>query len=96
MTNINRDPSRELYPPQVQAMINNDKPGKNMKTYEQHRYRHVELHRAFDELLADWICETESLPSKSTVMDLFNWSHEQTEHPSDKKGKFLPPISSNI
>lgn len=59
-------------------------------TQEEHKQRHVELHRAFDELLSDWIGETESLPSKSTVMDLLNWSHAQTESPSDKRGLYSP------
>jgi len=52
---------------------------------EEHKQRHIELHKAFDELLADWIGHTESLPSKSTVMDLIQWSYQQTIEPTEEK-----------
>jgi len=48
---------------------------------EEHRQRHIELHRSLDELLADWIGNTEGLPSTSTIMELIEWSHSQTEGP---------------
>ena len=59
-----------------------------MKTYEQHRERHVQLHRELDELVADWIGETDSFPSGCTVMELMMWSHEQTVMPADRHGRF--------
>ncbi len=47
-------------------------------TPEEHKARHVELHRALDELIADWIGSTTKLPSTSTVLELMEWSHGQT------------------
>ena len=60
------------------------------KTQQQHLERHVKLHKMLDELVADWIAETESYPSKGTVMDLVAWSYEQTIDPSDKHNRFSP------
>ncbi len=51
-------------------------------TPDTHRSRHVLLHRMLDELVADWIGETEGLPSNASVMDLINWSHSQTITPT--------------
>jgi hypothetical protein len=55
-----------------------------------HRKRHEELHAALDELIADWIshslaCSTR-LPSKSTILDLMTWSHQQTLNPTPLGG----------
>jgi hypothetical protein len=52
-------------------------------TSEQHRERHVELHKALDELLADWIRHTDNRPSQATVLDLMKWSHQQTIKPDE-------------
>ena len=52
-------------------------------TPEEHKKRHIELHRAFDELLADWILQTGSLPSQATVMELIRWSASQAKEPTD-------------
>jgi hypothetical protein len=53
-----------------------------------HRARHVELHRAFDELLADYLLHVPgSLPSKITATDLMTWSHAQTIAPTDDGGR---------
>lgn len=52
---------------------------------EEHRLRHVELHRYLDELVADYIDHTGGLPSKTTVMQLVEWSYRQTKLPSEKK-----------
>jgi hypothetical protein len=52
---------------------------------EVHIKRHQELHRSFDELLADFITHTEKLPSESTVMELMQWSHQQTINPAIKE-----------
>lgn len=53
-------------------------------TKEEHIKKHKELHKSFDELLADWISHTEGLPSKNTIMDLMKWSHGQTIEPTEK------------
>lgn len=54
---------------------------------EEHRQRHVQLHRAFDELLADYIAQSPRsmtrLPSRTSVMRLLKWSHEQTICPDE-------------
>lgn len=50
---------------------------------KQHKARHLKLHRSFDELMADYILHNrEALPSKTTLMDLAKWSHEQTANPT--------------
>lgn len=48
-----------------------------------HKARHVELHNALDELVADLLLHTNKLPSKTTVMELMQWSYEQTLNPTD-------------
>lgn len=48
----------------------------------QHRARHAELHRALDELVADWIRHTRRTPSHATVLDLMIWSSEQMASPT--------------
>jgi hypothetical protein len=49
---------------------------------DEHRLRHVELHKALDELLADWLFHVATArPSTSTVMELMQWSHKQTIDP---------------
>lgn len=49
-----------------------------------HRERHEVLHRALDELVADWVTHTEGLPSQNSVMELMSWSHQQTLNPTEK------------
>lgn len=44
--------------------------------------RHVELHQKLDELIACFITETEKLPSKTTLMEFMEWSHEMTKTPT--------------
>lgn len=51
---------------------------------EKHRKRHVELHKSLDELVANWITHTDSLPSKCTVMELMKWSYSQTISPDEE------------
>jgi hypothetical protein len=42
-----------------------------------------------DELVADFLRHTNALPSRSSVLDLMTWSHQQTispaERPEDEK-----------
>lgn len=48
-------------------------------TPEEHHQRHMLLHAMFDELVADYFsAKPGSLPSKTTVLELLQWSHEQT------------------
>lgn len=53
-------------------------------TPQEHIERHKYLHRCLDELLADWISNTKLMPSTSTIMDLIQWSHQQTLQPDHK------------
>jgi hypothetical protein len=48
---------------------------------EAHRQRHIELHRALDELLADFITHTGQRPSQTTLLQFLEWSHKQTVDP---------------
>lgn len=54
-------------------------------TPEEHKARHVELHEALDELVANWMLHTKYLPSQDSVMTLMKWSHAQTEAPSEEQ-----------
>ncbi len=51
---------------------------------EGHKARHVSLHHSLDELTADWIRHTGKRPSENTVLDLIEWSHKQTESPTEE------------
>lgn len=54
-------------------------------TLEEHRLRHVELHSAVDELIADFLTHNNgSLLSNTTLLDLIRWSHAQTLEPTEK------------
>ena len=52
---------------------------------EEHKARHVLLHKELDELLADFIMHTHKLPSQTTIMEFLTWSHEQTVNPIEKE-----------
>jgi len=57
-------------------------------THEEHRQRHLELHEALDELVADFIEHSkpgEGFPSKTTVLELMKWSHLQVIDPGEGK-----------
>ena len=49
----------------------------------QHRARHQELHDALDELVADWAIHQPrgKMYSNSTIMELVEWSYQQTIEP---------------
>jgi hypothetical protein len=53
-------------------------------TEEEHIKRHKELHEMLDELVADFISQTHNLPSSTSVMELMDWSFEQTKKPTGK------------
>lgn len=54
-------------------------------TNEEHKKRHIELHKAFDELLADYLQTTGKLPYHSSLRELMEWSYSQTVKPTEKK-----------
>ena len=53
-------------------------------TREGHIKRHKELHKALDELMADMIDHTHKMPSQTTVMEMAEWSHQQTINPTER------------
>ena len=55
-------------------------------TKEQHITTHKELHKYFDELIADFIDHTDRLPSETTVMELMEWSWRQCNKPDWQEG----------
>lgn len=55
-------------------------------TPAQHKKRHIKLHHALDELMADWIFNTGSLPSNCSVFQLMEWSYQQTQEPNHEGG----------
>ena len=50
-------------------------------TPEEHQKRHVELHRAIDELLADWLAHMPDASIDRAIIDLVQWSYKQTLSP---------------
>jgi hypothetical protein len=56
-------------------------------TIEEHRARHVMLHKMLDELAADYLSQkgAEGKPqllAETTLMELITWSYEQTLAPT--------------
>lgn len=52
-------------------------------TLEEHKQRHAELHKAFDELLADFVDHHKNVMlSETTVLHFLRWSYRQTENPT--------------
>lgn len=47
-----------------------------------HKTRHVFLHDCLDELVADYISQNNKLMSETTVMELMEWSYQQTLNPT--------------
>ncbi|HXA24437.1 MAG TPA: hypothetical protein VNW90_19290 [Acetobacteraceae bacterium] len=54
-------------------------------TNKRRRERHIELHRALDELAAAWAVRQPpgKVFSNSTIMELIQWSFKQTQEPDD-------------
>ena len=51
---------------------------------KEHIRRHLKLHNSLDELSADMIRHTDKLPSKTSVMELMQWSYQQTKNPTEE------------
>lgn len=48
-----------------------------------HVQRHKELHASLDELYADYLTQNKGkLPSNTTVLELLQWSYQQTKEPT--------------
>ena len=52
-------------------------------TRKEHKERHGFLHKELDELVADFIQHGKKRPSQTTVMELMEWSFEQTTNPTE-------------
>lgn len=50
-------------------------------TKKEHTDKHIKLHQKLDELIADYISCTNKTLSESSIMDLIQWSYEQTRNP---------------
>ena len=53
-----------------------------MKEFD-HKKHHKKLHKNLDELIADFIKHSSKLPSEATIMELLEWSYEQTINPTE-------------
>lgn len=45
---------------------------------KEHKEKHKLLHKYLDELVADFVQNTNKIPSETSVMELMEWSHKQT------------------
>lgn len=50
---------------------------------EEHKQRHVELHKAIDELSADYILHNPTAHLAGSILDLIEWSYGQTKDPKE-------------
>ena len=53
-------------------------------TTNEHIEKHKELHRALDELIADYILTTKKGLQNTNLLQLIEWSHEQTIKPTEQ------------
>jgi hypothetical protein len=51
---------------------------------EKHRQRHIELHKALDELLGDFINHTNTGVLNLKIEELMRWSYNQTKNPTER------------
>lgn len=57
-------------------------------TKEDHIERHKGLHQCLDELIADYLTQTGKGLRNTNLMELIEWSFQQTINPEDLKDKF--------
>ena len=69
-----------------QLTPSSEKTATDTSTPEGHRQRHVELHKAFDELFADFIRHSPDRTRflDAPIRDLMEWSHKQTICPTEE------------
>ncbi len=60
-------------------------------TDQAHKFIHMRLHKALDELVADFILHTGLRPSQTTILALMEWSNEQTVSPTPWGEKYTIP-----
>jgi len=56
-----------------------------MTLEEIHKEIHVKLHQSLDELVADFIMQTENKPSNTTILELIQWSAKQMTNPISRE-----------
>jgi hypothetical protein len=59
-------------------------------TEDEHRAHHVRLHRALDELFADYVAHQPLSASQflgRPILALIEWSHQQTIQPTPARGE---------
>jgi len=54
-------------------------------TKKEHIARHKKLHESFDELLADFVWNTNGLPHNTGLGEFLEWSYRQTIEPVNNK-----------
>lgn len=64
-------------------------------TPEEHKQRHIELHRAFDQLYADFIdqlsIEDMARATSLRIIELIEWSYGQTVNPTVRRSEHPTP-----
>lgn len=59
--------------------------GMTIMDEQEHIEHHKKLHKAFDELVADYISHTDQQFGKITVYELMEWSHRQIVEPEEEE-----------
>jgi hypothetical protein len=81
----------ELIPERMREMLREDEtPAPNVKPCASHcgRRLHKTLHRYFDGLVACYLrSNPQRLPGNTTVLQLMEWSYEQTKGPDEEGGE---------
>lgn len=56
-------------------------------TTEEHKQRHIELHKSLDELIADFVYNNSDLTTftDQPIMALMTWSYQQTLNPTENE-----------
>lgn len=70
---------------ELEWIVESYKPKNKMKPAE-HKKRHIELHKALDELFADFIIHypNEIHFTQMPIIKLLEWSYQQTLEPTEK------------
>lgn len=50
---------------------------------KKHRQLHVKMHKTLDAVIADFMKHTDRLPSKTPIIELLEWSYQQTIQPDE-------------
>lgn len=61
-------------------------PEEPLKNWDEvHKRDHLRLHQSLDHLVADFVSQTETLPSRCLLSTLMRWSHQQTMKPTNRR-----------